>query len=87
VSLTPSWPCGAEWKTVPAGWTATEAGYFGTLEDGRDTLAALQTYRLTSERWRAAHQDLYDEFVKNSRQVQRDIKALEAQINKERSAW
>ncbi|GHV45743.1 hypothetical protein FACS1894204_05690 [Synergistales bacterium] len=87
VSLTLSSPCGAEWKVVPAGWTSEEAGYFGTLEDGRDTLAALQTYRLTAQRWEAAHEDLRAEFVRNSEQVKADIIALEAQINEERKAW
>ena len=71
---------------MPGGWTASEAGYFGTLDDGRDTLAALQTYRLESAAVKTAYQDLHDEFVRNAAQVKSDIKALEAQINKERSA-
>ncbi|GHV45312.1 hypothetical protein FACS1894204_04120 [Synergistales bacterium] len=64
-----------------------EAGYFGTLADGRDTLAALQTYRLTADKWQGAYQDLRAEFVRNSEQVRADIKALEAQVNAERRAW
>jgi hypothetical protein len=64
-----------------------EAGYFGTLEDGRDTLVAIKTYRLQSERLEVAYQDLHKEFVRNSEQVKADIKVLEEQINKERKAW
>ena len=72
---------------MPAGWTSDEAGYFGSLADGHDTLAAVQTYRLQYERVTVAYQDLHREFVRNTEQVKADIKALEAQINKERRAW
>ena len=72
---------------VPEGWTATEPGYFGTLEDGRDTLAALQTYRETSERWKAAYSDLRTEFLTSNEDVQKRFDALAGQLNNERKAW
>jgi hypothetical protein len=72
---------------VPLGWTATEPGYFGTLEDGRDTLAALQTYRQTSERWKAAYSDLRTEFLTTTEDIKKQMTALEEQINSEREAW
>jgi hypothetical protein len=90
VSLTGSTlnsPCFADWQTVPAGWTATEPGYFGTLADGRDTLAALQTYRQTGERWKAAYSDLRTEFIKTTEEIKEKMAELEEQINAERRAW
>jgi hypothetical protein len=72
---------------VPENWTTTEAGYFGTLEDGRDTLAALQTYRQTSERWKAAYSDLRTEFITSNEDIKKQMKALENQLNNERKAW
>jgi hypothetical protein len=77
----------AEWKLVPEGWTTTEPGYFGTLEDGRDTLTALQTYRQTSERWKAAYSDLRTEFITTTDDIKKQVTALEEQINNERRAW
>jgi hypothetical protein len=72
---------------VPEGWTTTEQGYFGTLPDGRDTLAALQTYRQTSERWKAAYSDLRTEFLTTAENLREQMAALEKQINNERRAW
>jgi hypothetical protein len=84
-----SWPrsARADWQTVPAGWTATEPGYFGTIADGRDTLAALQTYRETSERWKAAYSDLRTEFITSTEEINKKIAGLEEQLNNERKAW
>ena len=82
-----SLPSFAEWKAVPEGYTTTEPGYFGTLQDGRDTLAALQTHRQTSERWKAAYSDLRTEFLTTTEDIQKQMKALETQINNERKAW
>jgi hypothetical protein len=65
----------------------TEAGYFGTLDDGKDTLAALQTYRQTSERWKAAYEDLKREFTATAEGIQNQVDALESQIDVERKAW
>jgi hypothetical protein len=80
-------PCFGEWKLVPENWTATEPGYFGSLQDGRDTLAAIQTYRQTSERWKAAYTDLRTEFLTTTEDIKRQMTALEGQINVERKAW
>ena len=86
VSMT-SWPCGAEWILVPQGWTATEPGYFGTLDDGRDTLAALRTHRETGERWKAAYTDLRTEFIGTVEDIKGQMRTLEEQLNAERVAW
>jgi hypothetical protein len=83
----PNCPSSAEWRPVPAGWTATEPGYFGTLEDGRDTLAALQTYRQTSERWKAAYSDLRTEFLTTTGDIKAQMSDLAEQLNGERKAW
>jgi hypothetical protein len=72
---------------VPEGWTTTEPGYFGTLQDGRDTLAALQTYRQTSERWKAAYSDLRTEFLTTTEDIKAQMAKMETQINAERKAW
>jgi hypothetical protein len=72
---------------VPEGWTTTEQGYFGTLQDGRDTLAAIQTYRQTSERWKAAYADLRTEFVTTTDDIKKQMAALGDQLNNERKAW
>jgi hypothetical protein len=85
--LTMSSPAFGDWKLVPGGWTTTEPGYFGTLEDGRDTLAALQTYRQTSERWKAAYSDLRTEFLTTTEDIRKQMLSLEEQINGERRAW
>jgi hypothetical protein len=85
--LTLNSPCFADWQTVPAGWTATEPGYFGTLADGRDTLAALQTYRETSERWKAAYSDLRTEFITTTEEINKKMGQMQEQINNERKAW
>jgi hypothetical protein len=72
---------------VPSGWTSSEPGYFGNLQDGRDTLAAIQTYRKTSERWKAAYTDLRTEFLTTTEDIRKQVVALEEQINTERKAW
>ena len=79
-------PARSEWQLVPAGWTATEPGYFGTLDDGRDTLAALQTYRETAERWQAAYSDLRTEFITSTNQIKSQMADLANQLNSERKA-
>jgi hypothetical protein len=80
-------PCFGEWRLVPEGWTTSEPGYFGSLQDGRDTLAAIQTYRETSERWKAAYTDLRAEFLTTTEDIKKQVAALEGQINVERKAW
>lgn len=80
-------PCGAEWKLTPAGWTATEPGYWGTLADGRDTLAALQSYRQAGERWKVAYEAQHAEFVSVTETLTERLAALERQIAEERRAW
>jgi hypothetical protein len=87
MGLTLNSPCFAAWILVPEGWTATEPGYFGSLQDGRDTLAALQTYRQTSERWKAAYSDLRTEFMTTTEDIKKQMTALEEQLNSERKAW
>jgi hypothetical protein len=72
---------------VPENYMTTEPGYFGTLEDGRDTLAAIQTYRQTGERWKAAYSDLRKEFLTTTDEIKKQMTALEGQINNERRTW
>lgn len=87
MASTLSCPSFADWKLVPAGWTAAEPGYFGALNDGRDTLAALQTYRQTSERWKAAYSGLRTEFLTAAGDIKKQMAKLEDQLNNERKAW
>jgi hypothetical protein len=57
------------------------------LEDGRDALAALQTYRQTSERWKAAYSDLRTEFITSNEEIKNRMADFAAQLNGEREAW
>jgi hypothetical protein len=50
-------------------------------------LAALQTYRQTSERWKAAYSDLRTEFLTTTEDIKKQMTALEGQLNNERKAW
>jgi hypothetical protein len=87
MGLTPKSPCFADWKLVPENYTTTEPGYFGTLQDGKDTLAAIQTHRKTSERWKAAYSDLRTEFWTTTEDIKRQMTELEKQLGGERKAW
>jgi hypothetical protein len=50
-------------------------------------LAAVQTYRQTSERWKAAYSDLRTEFLTTTEGIKKQMAALESQLNDERKAW
>ena len=86
ISLTQS-PAAGEWKRVPAGWIAPEAGYWGTIEDGRDLLEAAETYYQENERWQAAYTDLRTEFLTTAEELKAQMANLEAQFSAERQAW
>ena len=75
------------WQYVPRGWTTPDAGYFGTEQDGRDTLEALRTYREEATAWENAYNALKAEF--NTLRAELDLKfaALEKSLDKERKAW
>jgi hypothetical protein len=50
-------------------------------------LAALQTYRETGERWKAAYSDLREEFLITADEIKTRMADLETQLNSERRAW
>ena len=78
-----SLPASAAWQYVPGGWTTPDAGYFGTEQDGRDTLEALRTYRESSEAWEKAYNALHGEF--DTLRAELDMFAtLEKSLDKER---
>lgn len=84
MALTMNSTCFADWKHVPQGWVTPEAGYWGAEQDGRDTLAALQTYRQQKEAWRNAYDSLRGDILIYKEDTGQKLKELEEQINKER---
>ena len=86
VSMT-SLPASAAWKYVPGGWTTPDAGYFGTEQDGRDTLEALRTYREEATAWENAYNALKAEFDTLRAELNLKFAALEKSLNAEREAW
>lgn len=82
-----SLPASGAWQYVPRGWTTPDAGYFGTEQDGRDTLEALRTYRESSEAWEKAYNALHGEFGTLRAELNLKFAALEKSLNAEREAW
>ena len=80
-------PASAAWKYVPGGWTTPDAGYFGTEQDGRDTLEALRTYREEATAWENAYNALKVEFDTLRAELDMKFAALEKSLNAEREAW
>lgn len=75
------------WTYVPAGWTATEPGYWGTEQDGRDTLEAIRTYREERDAWRKAFEAAQDENRAFQEKMEQRFTALEESLEAERAAW
>ncbi len=75
------------WTYVPAGWTATEPGYWGTERDGRDTLQALRTYREERDSWRRAFEAARDENRDFQAKMEERFSSLEKSLEAERTAW
>jgi F0F1-type ATP synthase membrane subunit b/b' len=71
---------------VPAGYTTPSEGYYGTVQDGRDTLEALAVRREERDAWRAAYQDLRAELASTTEEMRGKLAKLETQINAERQA-
>lgn len=82
-----SLPASGEWKYGPPGWTATEPGYWGTEQDGRDTLQALRTYREERDAWRLAFEDARDENRTFQEKMEQRFSGLEESLEKERAGW
>ena len=82
-----SLPASAAWKYVPGGWTTPDAGYFGTEQDGRDTLEALRTYREEATAWENAYNALKAEFDTLRAELDLKFASLEKSLNAEREAW
>ena len=82
-----SLPASGAWQYVPRGWTAPDAGYWGTEQDGRDTLEALRTYRESSEAWEKAYNALHGEFDTLRAELDTKFATLEKSLDKEREAW
>jgi len=53
--LMTSSPASGDWELVPTEWTSSRPGYWGEIEDGRDTLAALKTAREEATAWKKAY--------------------------------
>ena len=82
-----SYPSFAAWQVVPAGWQASEEGYFCTLEDGADTLAAIRAYKSEAQAWQAAYAEIKKDIQEYRNDTQGQLKALEEEFNKERLEW
>ena len=80
VSMTSS-PCFAGWELVPTGWTAPRPGYWGEIEDGRDTLAALRTAREEATAWKQAFYASEDRRVEFETHFNGRLDDLEAAMN------
>lgn len=80
-------PASAAWKYVPEGWTTPDAGYFGTEQDGRDTLQALRTYREERDAWQRAFEDSRDENRTFQEKMEQRFTALEESLEAERARW
>jgi hypothetical protein len=72
---------------VPAGWTATEPGYWGTVTDGRDMLAMLQSYRQEAELWERTVASMQAEVASFRAEIDTEMKTLRDELNAERLAW
>lgn len=80
-------PATATWQHVPAGWTAQTEGYFGTIEDGRDTLAAIRTYRQEAAAWERTVQEIRAEVAASQLALSEQIRQLQEDLSRERDAW
>ena len=82
-----SLPASGAWQYVPRGWIAPDAGYWGTEQDGRDTLEALRTYREEATAWENAYNALKAEFDTLRAELDLKFASLEKSLNAEREAW
>ena len=82
-----SLPASGAWQYVPRGWIAPDAGYWGTEQDGRDTLEALRTYREEATAWENAYNALKAEFDTLRAELDLKFASLEKSLDKERKAW
>jgi hypothetical protein len=80
-------PAGAAWVYVPAGWTTTEQGYWGTVTDGRDMLAMLQSYRQEAELWERTVTSMQEEVAVAQVEMTAQLEALRTELSAERQAW
>ena len=75
------------WTYIPAGWTATEPGYWGSEQDGQDTLEALRTYREERDAWKRAFEDARDENRAFQERMEQRFSDLEKFLETERAGW
>jgi hypothetical protein len=61
-----------------------ELGIFGTLEDGRDTLMALRTYRESSDRWQSAYEELLEDYTTTLSSTKDQLKEIENNLQAEK---
>ncbi len=80
-ALMTSSPSFADWELVPTGWTAQRPGYWGEIEDGRDTLAALRTAREEAAAWEKAFYASEDRREKFEAHFNSRLDDLEASMN------
>lgn len=64
-----------------------EPGYFGSEPDGRDTLAAMKTYKEQSKAWENAYGDLRSEILSYQKSTKEELNLLKEQMEVERRAW
>jgi hypothetical protein len=77
----------AEWKYVPKGWIAPEAGFWGNETDGRDTLTLIRAYRVESQAWEKAYENLKGEILSHQKTTKEQLEDLKMQLDEERKAW
>ncbi|ADE57221.1 hypothetical protein [Aminobacterium colombiense] len=75
------------WEYVPAGWTTPEAGFWGNEADGRDTLTAIRAYRIESQAWEKAYENLRGEILSYQESTKEQLEDLKKQLDAERNAW
>lgn len=68
------------------GWTSPEPGYWLAEPDGRDLLAALQTYRQEAELWEQTARGMETSIDVFRAEITEQLAALEDQLNAERRA-
>lgn len=87
LSLMPSCQSSADFKSVPEGWTAPEAGYWTDSDSARDTLSALKYYRQRGDMWERSYQELKETTETTIEQLEARVNAVEEALGTERAVW
>jgi len=87
MSSTGSWICGeatAKWIHVPEGYVTTEEGYFGTIQDGKDTLAIIKSSKEEARVYKQGYNDIKNEFLSFQKSSKQQLAELKASLDQER---